>query len=78
VIANNTGFAPYVVGCEPEEISNAYVCEASKLGVMVFESNDYDKMDRSMQPIYVKRQGTEMENKLNAMMDHVWDGFYTG
>ena len=48
MIANNTGFAPYVVGCEPEEISNAYVCEASKLGVMVFESNDYDKMDRSM------------------------------
>lgn len=45
---------------------------------MLFESNDYDKMDRSMQPIYVKRQGTEMENKLNAMMDHVWDGFYTG
>jgi hypothetical protein len=31
-----------------------------------------------MQPIYVKKQGTEMENNLNAMMDHVWDGFYTG
>ena len=31
-----------------------------------------------MQPIYVKKQGTGMENNLNAMMDHVWDGFYTG
>lgn len=78
MIANNSGFAPYIKYCNPEEISNAYICEASKLGVMLFESNDFDNMDRSMQPIYLKRQGTGMENKLNAMMDHVWDGFYTG
>jgi type II secretory pathway pseudopilin PulG len=31
-----------------------------------------------MQPIYVKLQGTSMNNKLNSMMDHMWDGFYTG
>jgi len=31
-----------------------------------------------MQPIYVSKQGTEMSNKLNSMMDHVWDGFYSG
>ena len=31
-----------------------------------------------MQPIYSAMQGTEMSNKLNSFMDHVWDGFYTG
>jgi len=48
------------------------------MGILLFESEDPDKMDRSMQPIYVKKNGTEMENKLNSFMDHVWDGFYTG
>ena len=57
---------------------NAYVCEAEKMGILLFESLDEDRQDRSMQPIYVKKQGTGMENNLNAMMDHVWDGFYTG
>jgi hypothetical protein len=57
---------------------NAYVCQADKMGVLLFESEDEDNQDRSMQPIYVKRQGTKMENNLNAMMDHVWDGFYSG
>jgi hypothetical protein len=57
---------------------NAYVCKADKMGVLLFESQDEDKLDRSMQPIYVKKQGTKMENNLNAFMDHVWDGFYTG
>lgn len=32
---------------------NAYVCEADKLGILLFESMDEDKLDRSMQPIYV-------------------------
>lgn len=45
---------------------------------MLFESEDDDKWDRSMQPIYVKKQGTAIENKLNSVMDHMWDGFYTG
>jgi hypothetical protein len=31
-----------------------------------------------MQPIYIGLNGTKMANKLNSMMDHVWDGFYTG
>jgi hypothetical protein len=34
---------------------NAYVCQAEKMGVLLFESEDEDKEDRSMQPIYVKR-----------------------
>jgi hypothetical protein len=44
----------------------------------VFESEDSDTMDRSMQPIYLNKQGTTMKNKINAFMDHTWDGFYTG
>lgn len=35
-------------------------------------------MDRSCQPIYLKQQGSEINNKLNSQMDHVWDGFYAG
>jgi len=31
-----------------------------------------------MQPIYIAKQGTDMSNKLNSYMDHMWDGFYTG
>lgn len=34
--------------------------------------------DRSMQPIYVEKDGTDIYNKLNSFMDHIWDGFYTG
>lgn len=34
-------------------------------------------MDRALQPIFSKLQGTQMNNKINAHMDHLWDGFYT-
>lgn len=44
----------------------------------MFESLDADNRDRSLQPIYVQKQGTQMSNKLNSFMDHIWDGFYTG
>jgi hypothetical protein len=57
---------------------NVYVCEAEKLGILLFESQDEDNLDRSMQPVYVHKIGTEVNNNINAMMDHVWDGFYSG
>jgi len=57
---------------------NAYICKSGTLGVLMFESEDADTEDRSMQPIYISLNGTTMANKLNSMMDHVWDGFYTG
>jgi len=56
---------------------NAYMCQHKPLGILHFESKDTDKMDRSVQPVYTKLQGTEMNNKLNSEMDHGWDGFYT-
>ena len=57
---------------------NAYVCDEEKLGILLFESLDDDKVDRSLQPIYLAMEGTEMSNKLNSFMDHLWDGFYQG
>lgn len=57
---------------------NAYICKSPSLGVLLFESGDADTEDRSMQPVYISLNGTAMANKLNSMMDHVWDGFYSG
>lgn len=57
------------------------MCENKDLGILLFESEDDDKWDRSMQPIYIRKEyekGKTMSNKLNSFMDHVWDGFYTG
>jgi len=78
MIQYNQEFAPYIDGCTRNLGMNAYVCkEVPNLGILLFESEDPDRMDRSMQPIYVKKEGTGMENKLNSFMDHVWDGFYS-
>ena len=48
--------------------------------MLVFESLDADNRDRAMQPIYAKLQDSKIaiNSKLNAFMDHIWDGFYTG
>lgn len=78
LIADNAGFAPYVPDCTRLVENNAYICEQRYLSTLMFESEDSDRMDRSLQPVYVQMQGTQMNNKLNAYMDHVWDGFYTG
>ena len=57
---------------------NAWICQQSRLGILLFDSEDPDTLDRSVQPIYARLQGTGMNNKVNSFMDHVWDGFYTG
>lgn len=58
---------------------NAYRCTTDNLGVLLFESEDPDKFDRAMQPIYLQMwNSTNTQSKLNAFMDHVWDGFYSG
>lgn len=43
IIANNSDFAPYIESCEPQANMNAYVCEAEKMGVLLFESLDEDR-----------------------------------
>ena len=44
----------------------------------MFENLDDDMEDRAMVPVYISLNGTKMANKLNSMMDHMWDGFYAG
>jgi hypothetical protein len=78
LIADNDGFAPEQEKCKRYENINGYICDNPKLGILLFESNDDDWKDRSMQPIYVQQKGSNIKNKLNSMMDHVWDGFYSG
>jgi hypothetical protein len=71
---------------------NAWLCE-DEFAVLIFDSLDEDRMDRSAQPIYIYgfekniTSGLEdpvcnlekkcFKNRLNAFMDHCWDGFYT-
>lgn len=53
IIADNGEFAPFIPECEPYTAGNAYICESDRLAVLLFESEDSDTMDRSMQPIYI-------------------------
>jgi hypothetical protein len=78
IIHNNTGFAPFISDCSAQTSWNGYFCEKTTLSIVQFESQDADRMDRSSQPINLTMEGTLMKNVLNAQMDHVWDGFYTG
>lgn len=78
MIPNTPNFSEFVPECELQKDMNLWTCKNEKLGILQFESEDPDTLDRSMQPIYSRLQGTDMNNKVNSFMDHVWDGFYTG
>ena len=69
-----------VANCEKVDDWNAWMCDNSNLGVLLFESQDVDRMDRSSQPIYLQDiddDGNGFNNRLNAYMDTCWDGAYT-
>ena len=79
-----------IPGCKPNDNWNAYLCsDKPKVGVLMFDSLDDDRMDRSVQPVYIQANTTDSDckvdspeeycynNKLNSYMDHCWDGFYT-
>jgi len=78
MIPDTDDFSELVPNCVQQTPMNLYTCQQDKLGILLFESEDPDTLDRSMQPIYSQLQGTTMNNKVNSFMDHVWDGFYTG
>lgn len=78
MIPDTPDFSEFVPNCERWESMNLWTCQEEKIGILLFESEDPDTLDRSMQPIYSRLEGTEMNNKINSFMDHVWDGFYTG
>jgi hypothetical protein len=57
---------------------NGYECFVDTLSILFFENDDWDAKDRNLAPIYMKQDGTQINNKLNSYMDHIWDGFYSG
>ena len=78
IVANNPNFTPYAADCELVEDWNAYYCENTDLGVLLFESLDGDKESRSYTPLTLNNLFIQQTSILNQFMDHIWDGFYTG
>jgi len=54
------------------------LCQLNNIGMLQFENLDKDAWDRAIQPIFLKNEETGFNNTINAMMDHIWDAFYTG
>ena len=65
-------------GCTHFPDQQIYVCELNNIGLLMFENLDDDAWDRAVQPVFLKNADTGFNNTLNAMMDHIWDTFYTG
>lgn len=78
MIPNTPDASKYIPGCEFQPNQNLWTCKQKRLGILVFESEDVDTLDRSVQPVYARLQGSRFDSKVNSFMDHVWDGFYTG
>ena len=45
--------AQVIPNCELQRGWNAWLCETNKIGVMIFDSLDDDRMDRAVQPVYI-------------------------
>lgn len=78
IVSDNKGAAESYASCVSRPQWQAFQCLNSKIGMLLFESLDEDTYDRSVQPVIITNEKTGYSNKLNSMMDHVWDGFYTG
>jgi len=78
VVSNNPEFMQYVPDCWFYDQWNAYLCINYKLDLLIFESMDLDKWDRSFTPVTLVNLATNQTSVMNQFMDHVWDGFYTG
>ena len=55
-----------VDGCKHMSDWNAWRCENTDLGILLFESMDDDRMDGSAQPIFIQDDEQEFNNRLNA------------
>ena len=78
VIPNEPTVGGTFDGCVERPGQQAMICEMDNIGMMMFESLDVDSWDRAVQPVWVLNEATGFNNTLNAMMDHIWDAFYTG
>merc|ERR1712166_675281 len=78
IIPDVKDFSSKFDNCVKKDAWNAYICQNDKLGILLFESEDDDSLDRSMQPIYLQfTSDITIQNKVNSFMDHGWDGFYS-
>jgi len=55
-----------VDGCEHVGAWNAWKCNNADLGILLFESLDEDRMERSAQPIFIQDNQMGFNNRLNA------------
>ena len=78
IISDNPGLNGALTKCTHQATWNAQVCTGDDMAILEFESLDGDRMDRSVQPVYLTQPPSALKIKLNSFMDHVWDGFYTG
>ena len=79
VIPNNPGVANSFAGISALDTDmNVHLNTGDNVAVLVFESLDSDKEDRTVAPIIMTDDASTYSNTLNAFQDHVWDGFYTG
>ena len=78
IVPNDATVGGTYPGCTHFEDQQIYVCETNNLGLIQFDNLDADGWDRAIQPVYLRNKETGFENTLNAMMDHIWDTFYTG
>jgi len=78
VIPNEKTVGGTYESCVERPDQQAYICEMDNIGMMMFENLDDDAWDRAIQPVFLLNEATGFNNTLNAMMDHIWDTFYTG
>jgi len=64
--------------CTHKPKMQIYICQIRNIGLFQIENLDDDAWDRAIQPISVLNAETGFNNTVNAMMDHIWDAFYTG
>lgn len=71
------GYTDNFPDCTKVDSINGHRCTNNDLGILVWESQDPDSIDRSIQPIYINyNQDETKQNKLNSYMDHNCDSFY--
>jgi len=77
LIPSIPGYTDNFPDCTKLEAINGHICTNNDLGILVWESQDPDSIDRSIQPILLRyNKDPTKENKLNSFMDHNCDSFY--
>jgi len=57
IVPDIPGYTDAIPNCKKYEKWNAWHCNTDGIGILLFESLDPDKFDRSLQPIYLRLNG---------------------